>query len=69
MTATVIPFPDRMGEREPYVLKVQVASRYGCSTKTIERWISDGCPSTMKNGKRVLMLSAVEAWLSEERSA
>lgn len=65
----VIQMPNRMADREPYVTKSQVAKRYQLSTKTIERWIGMGCPSRKVQGKRVLQLSAVDAWLSQERSA
>jgi phage terminase Nu1 subunit (DNA packaging protein) len=68
VTATVIPFPDRMADREPWVAKTQVAKRYGCSTKTIERWAKAGCPSRMEHGRRVFRLSEVETWLCEREA-
>jgi phage terminase Nu1 subunit (DNA packaging protein) len=59
----LIPFP-RRNDWEPWVPKLQTASHYGVSTKTVERWVKRGCPSRMIGNRRHFRLSAVDEFLA-----
>ena len=67
-TAQIIAFPDRMAGREPKVTKRRVAAQYDCSTKTVERWMKDGCPHHREPGRTMFVLSEVEAWYQQRRA-
>jgi phage terminase Nu1 subunit (DNA packaging protein) len=62
----VIPLRPRSG-REPWVSATGVARHFQVSVRTIQRWRRAGCPSLGRGGLVRFRLSAVEAWLSEER--
>lgn len=72
----VVSFPTRVdrqtGERlEPWVSKEECARHFGVTTRTVERWLKDGCPK-LRTGKRQnsrvrFQLTVVEAWLEDRR--
>lgn len=65
----VIQFPSRW---EPLLSKRQLATLWGCSTKTIDRRVTEGLPSIPPEhspvGRRMFRLSDVEAWLERRAS-
>lgn len=67
-TAQVIAFPDRMAGREPPRTKRFIADFYSVSTKTIERWMKDGCPHYHEPGRTMFVLSEVKAWYRQRRA-
>jgi hypothetical protein len=76
--AHVLRFPART-DFDPELSKRELARMWGCSTKTIERYIDAGytqprglrpLPSfTTPLGRRRFRLSEVEAWRAERRTS
>lgn len=64
----VIPFPRRT-DWEPWLSKRQLAERFGFSTRWVELRVRDGMPSAIHGNRRRLLLSEVEAWLAQGRTA
>jgi hypothetical protein len=52
--------------QEPWITKRQLAMHCGVSTRTVERWLRAGCPSTLRASKRVFQLSVVDTWLASK---
>ena len=65
---TVIPFP-RRNNWEPWLSKRQLAEHFGFSTRWVELRVRDGMPSTIHGNRRRFLLSEVEAWLAQGRTA
>lgn len=57
----VIQFPRK--DHGLVLTKKQLAAYLRCSTKSVERRVSEGMPSFMVGGLRRFRLSDVEAWL------
>ena len=65
----LIAFP-RRSDWEPELSKRQLASRLGYSTRWVELRVREGMPSFQQsNGYRRFLLSEVEAWLAQRRTA
>jgi predicted DNA-binding transcriptional regulator AlpA len=65
----VIPFP-RRSDWEPELSKKQLAARLGFSTRWVELRVREGMPtSSIKGNQRRFLVSEVEAWLAERRTA
>jgi hypothetical protein len=65
-SATVVPFPRRLGF-EPWLAKKQVAAHYGYSTRWVELRIREGMPSHFRGGQRRFLLSEIEDWFERRQ--
>lgn len=66
--SNVVAFP-KTSAPERWITKRQLAHRWVCSTKTIERLVREGMPSKdpadSPSGRRLFRLSECEAWYAE----
>lgn len=62
----VVQFPSRDTGTTPVLTKKQLAVYLQCSTKTIERRVSEGMPSFMLGSRRRFRLGDVETWLTDQ---
>lgn len=63
----LVAFPaERMGAREPWITRQQIAAELGMSVRWIDYRIAEGMPSRKLRGARRFRLSEVEAWLRQK---
>ena len=55
-------------EHDPLLSKRRLAAYFGCSPRTIQRWMQEGLPSQMIDGKRRFRLSEATAWAETRRA-
>jgi hypothetical protein len=70
--AQILRFPERQREGvtwEPWLDEMQVASHFGCSTRTVRRWRERGCPSRLVGGLRKYRLSEIDRWHDAQQEA
>jgi predicted DNA-binding transcriptional regulator AlpA len=66
-TGNVVAFPtQRMGTREPWITRQQLALELGMSVRWIDYRITEGMPSRKLRGARRFRLTEVEAWLRQK---
>ena len=56
---------------EPYKNKQQIAAHFGVSVRTVERWMTSGCPVLRLSGEGLgnrprFRLSDVSAWIDTQ---
>lgn len=64
----VIAFPRRT-DWEPMLSKRKLAEHLGFSTRWVELRMRDGMPSYVQGNQRRFLLSEVEPWLAQRRTA
>lgn len=52
---------------EPHIKKKEIAKYLGFSTKTMERWVDQGCPCFVgPNGEQTFQINAVTEWAANK---
>lgn len=57
----------RNASQEPWVRKEAVAEFFNVSTRTVYRWVNDGCPvKRLRGGTLRFQIGVIGEWLEEE---
>lgn len=72
--AVVLSFADAQRRREllnePWVKREAVAQHFSVSTRTVYRWVKDGCPvKRLRGGTMRFQIGAISEWLDAMTAA